>query len=185
MALCPVGAVSLKPDVSGTLMLYDDGERVFSTARLKMGSGTSGKLVTEVKKAMKHASKDAEFAIVDGSPGIGCPVIASMNGVSLILLVAEPSASGLSDLERIVNTGSQMSLKMAVCINKADVNPGKSAEIEAFCEKRGLPFTGRIPYDPAAVRAVNSGLTIADVDCEAGRAVRDVFKRTMALLKND
>jgi len=114
--------VTLKPAVAGELLLYTEGEKVFSTAQLKMGSGTSGMLVTEVKKQMKSAAADVEFAIIDGSPGIGCPVIASLSGVDMVLIVAEPSISGISDMERIINTAAKFGVKTAVCINKFDTN---------------------------------------------------------------
>ena len=80
-----------------------------------MGSGTSGKLVTEVKKQMQTAAINTEFAIIDGSPGIGCPVIASLSGVDMVLIVAEPSLSGISDMERIIKTAQQFKTKIAVC----------------------------------------------------------------------
>ena len=180
--LCPAGAVALVPSVAGELMLYSDADRVFSTAQLRMGSGTSGKLVTEVKKRMKSAAPQAELAVIDGSPGIGCPVIASMSGVNLALIVAEPSVSGISDMQRIVRTARILHTKLAVCVNKADTNPAKAEEIESFCRESDIPFVGRIPFDPEAVRAVNRGLTIAEVDCPSGRAVREVYNKTMKLL---
>ena len=120
--VCPVEAITMIPAVAGELMLYSDGEKVFSTAQLKMGSGTSGMLVTEVKKQMKAATVDTELAIIDGSPGIGCPVIASLSGVDMVLIVAEPSISGISDMERIINTAAKFGTKTAVCINKYDTN---------------------------------------------------------------
>ena len=90
--VCPVGAVSMMPSVDGALELFRNG-RVFSTATLKMGSGTSGKLVSEVKQNLIKAAPKEGFAILDGSPGIGCPVIASISGVHMVLVVAEPSVS--------------------------------------------------------------------------------------------
>ena len=105
--VCPAGAVRLLPDVAGKKELYT-GDRVFSTATLKMGRGNSGKLVTEVKKAMLKAAPPCELAIVDGSPGIGCPVIASVNGMDLVLVVAEPSGSGISDLKRLCATAATL-----------------------------------------------------------------------------
>ncbi len=104
--VCPVGAVTMAPAPAGKMMLYSDEGSVFSTARLNMGSGTSGKLVTEVKKRMTNAAPVTDLAIVDGSPGIGCPVIASLSGADMVLAVAEPSVSGLSDLKRIVETSA-------------------------------------------------------------------------------
>ncbi|HHX13477.1 MAG TPA: 4Fe-4S binding protein [Clostridiales bacterium] len=180
--ICPTGAVSLKPAAAGDLMLYSDQKNVFSTARLRMGSGTSGKLVSEVKNQMKSAAAHAELAIIDGSPGIGCPVIASMSGVDLVLVVAEPSLSGISDMERILNTAAVFGTKTAVCINKYDINIENTKKIEQFCIDRGQPFVGRIPFDQAAVSAINNGRTIVDVNCISGTAVKAVYHKTMALL---
>jgi MinD superfamily P-loop ATPase len=182
--LCPEGAVSLVPNIAGELMLDTGNDRVFSTAQLKMGSGTSGKLVTEVKKQMKAAAVSADIAIIDGSPGIGCPVIASLNGVNLVLIVAEPSVSGISDMERIIKTANILHIKLAVCINKADANLDKSEEIESFCREHEIPFVGRVPYDPTAVNAINSGLTITDIDCPSGQAVKSVYEKTFQLLNS-
>ena len=185
--VCPVGAVTLKPAVAGELMLYSThGEKVFSTAQLKMGCGTSGLLVADVKKQMKTAVADAgidtKFAIIDGSPGIGCPVIASLSGVDMVLIVAEPSVSGISDMERIINTAAKFGVKIAVCINKYDTNLANTEKIELFCKEHDLPFVGKVPFDSDAVKAVNSGQTIVDIDCISGTAVRDVYKRTMQIL---
>lgn len=185
-AVCPASAVSLKPAVAGELMLYADDNKVFSTAQLKMGSGTSGMLVTEVKKQIKSAAMpDTELAVIDGSPGIGCPVIASLSGVDMVLIVAEPSISGISDMERIIKTAETFRTKIGVCINKYDTNPANTEKIEEFCRAKGLSFTGRIPFDPEAVKAINNGQTIVDVDCSSGFAVKEVFRSTMKLLFNE
>lgn len=180
-ALCPVKAVSLLPSVAGELQLYHN-DHVFSTAQLKMGSGTSGMLVTEVKKQMKSVVVYADLAVIDGSPGIGCPVIASLSGVDMVLIVADPSVSGISDMERIIQTAQQFQTKIAVCINKYDTNLANSERIESFCKTRGLHMAGLIPFDPEAVTSINEGQTIVDRDCAAGQAVRDVFCQTMAVL---
>lgn len=181
-ALCPTGAIKLVPAEAGTLLLYQDSHHVFSTAQLNMGSGTTGKLVTEVKKQLRQAPAGVELAIIDGSPGIGCPVIASMSGVHLALLVAEPTVSGVSDLKRLIKTAEMLRTPVAVCVNKADTNPPVTAEIEVFCRAESIPFVGTIPFDPQVVSAVNSGRTIAETDCPAGRAVREVYDKTTALL---
>ncbi len=180
-AVCPVSAVTLKPAVAGELMLYINKEEVFSTAQLKMGSGTSGMLVTEVKKQMKSSS-DVEFAIIDGSPGIGCPVIASLSGVDMVLIVAEPSISGISDMKRIIKTAEKSGVKIAICINKFDTNSANTEKIEQFCKEEKLPFVGRMPFDNDAVKAINSGYTIVDTDCTSGKAVKDIYNNTIKLL---
>ena len=180
--ICPVEAITLNSAVAGELMLYSDEEKVFSTAQLKMGSGTSGMLVTEVKKQMKSVAVDAEFAIIDGSPGIGCPVIASLSGVDMVLIVAEPSISGISDMERIINTSAKFGTKIAVCINKFNTNLKNAKTIEEFCKKQGLPFVGKIPFDSDAVKAINNGQTVVDIDCTSGTAVKEVYHKTSNLL---
>ena len=182
--VCPVGAIQLVDSVAGDLMLYTE-EAVFSTAQLKMGSGTSGMLVTEVKKQMKSAAPEAPFAIIDGSPGIGCPVIASLSGVDMVLIVAEPSVSGISDMERIIKTAQGFETEIAVCINKYNTNFEKTEEIVAYCQTIGVPFVGKIPFDAKVVEAVNQGKSIVEVDCSAGSAVKEVYAKTMRLLSGE
>ncbi len=176
--ICPSEAIVLKPSKAGDLMLYK-GEAVFSTAQLKMGRGTSGMLVTDVKKNLKDSVAVDQFAIIDGSPGIGCPVIASISGVDMVLIVAEPSISGISDMERIVETAKKFQAKIAVCINKFDTNLELTDQIMAYCTLKEIPFVGKIPFDNAAVMAINNGLSIVELECDSGNAVRDVFEKTM------
>lgn len=173
--VCPVNAVTMEEDVAGSLTLYK-GDRVFSTAKLKMGRGNSGKLVTAVKLAMLKEAPDTELAVVDGSPGIGCPVIASMSGMDMILIVAEPSVSGKSDLKRLVETAEGFQQKIAVCVNKWNTSPEKTQEIEAWCREKGIAFVGRIPYDKAVPLAVNVGKSIAETDCEARTALLQIYQ---------
>lgn len=180
--VCPEDAVMLRTDVAGTKKLYtDDG--VFSTAALKMGRGNSGKLVTEVKLAMLKNAPDTALAIVDGSPGIGCPVMASMGGMDLVLIVAEPSLSGISDLKRLVKTARTFQTKLAVCVNKWDTNPECTADIQVFCDAESIPFAGKIPYDANASRAMNAGMSLAAVDCPATDALKAIFETTSRLLE--
>jgi MinD superfamily P-loop ATPase len=184
--VCPANAIGLRPDIAGELMLYTDDHQVFSTAELKMGSGTSGKLVTEVKKQIKNVTgSDNEVAVIDGSPGIGCPVIASLSGVDMVLIVSEPSISGISDMERIIKTAEIFKTKIGICINKHDINPENTKKIEQLCKDKGLLFTGKIPFDPEAVKAINNGQTIVDIDCPSGSAVKEVLNCTMKLLFNE
>ena len=173
--VCPAGAIKLKPAKAGDIELYKD-DVVFSTAKLKMGSGTSGLLVSEVKKQLKENAKDADFAIIDGSPGIGCPVIASISGVDMVLVVAEPSISGISDMERIISTASKFQTNSLVCVNKYDTNIEKTSEIKDFCSKNNIPYIGEIPFDKEAIKAVNCGLTIADIECESGNELQKIYE---------
>ena len=180
--VCPVEAVTMVPDAAGQLMLYKEEDRVFSTAQLKMGKGTSGLLVAEVKKRMREEAVEKEFAIIDGSPGIGCPVIASLSGVDMVLIVAEPSISGMSDMERVIDTAMKFGVKIAVCVNKYDVNRETTEKIEKFCQAQNLHFVGLIPFDKEAVRSINEGKTIVETDCPSGQAVKAIYEKTMDLL---
>lgn len=182
-AVCPEKAVNLAPDPAGELMLHTDANSVFSTARLKMGKGNSGMLVTQVKKRMNAAAqRQVPFAIIDGSPGIGCPVIASLSGGDMALIVAEPSLSGISDMRRIITTAGKLGVFMAVCVNKYDLSVAHTQAIEAFCRQNDIPFVGRIPFDSQVVKAVNNGRSIIDVDCPSGKAVHSIFTVTISLL---
>ena len=180
--VCPVKAVELHKDQAGDRYLFRQEGRLFSTARLKMGRGNSGKLVTEVKMAMLKQAPDCDLALADGSPGIGCPVIASFSGMDLALVVAEPSLSGISDLKRLIKTAETLQTRLAVCVNKWDISPENTEKIQALCETQGIPFLGKIPYDTAASRAVNQGQSLADVDCPAREALYDIYVKTSELL---
>jgi MinD superfamily P-loop ATPase len=179
--ICPVDAISLENIVSGKLMLYND-DIAFSTAKLKMGSGTSGMLVTEVKNQLRDVVKNTELTIIDGSPGIGCPVIASISGVDLVLVVTEPSVSGISDMERIIETAQKFQTKIAICVNKYNTNIKNSERIVQFCQDNQIPFVGKIPFDSNAVKAINNEKSIIDIDCDAGNATKDVYNKIMKIL---
>lgn len=179
--ICPQKAVDLKPMISGKLKLFEN-DYLFSTAQLVAGSGNSGMLVTEVKKSLLLSKRDIPLAIIDGSPGIGCPVIASISGVDMILLVTEPSLSGLNDMKRIIKTADSFKVPVSVCINKYDINIANSEIIEDFCRENNLFLSGKIPYDPDAVKATNNGNSIVDEDCKAGEAIRNVFNSCINIL---
>jgi MinD superfamily P-loop ATPase len=183
--ICPAAAITLLPSNAGDLKLFENYDKsVFSTAQLKMGSGASGKLVTEVKKQMTASVNHADFAIIDGSPGIGCPVIASLSGVDMVLIVAEPSVSGISDMNRIIITAERFKVKTAVCINKYNTNFHNTELIISYCKKYQLPFVGKIPFDKKAVEAINSGLSIVDIDCASGEAVKEVYNKIISQPNN-
>ena len=184
-ALCPVKAVEMSPAIAGELMLYKKDKAVFSTAQLKMGSGTSGMLVTRVKKQMNDAADpQTEMAIIDGSPGIGCPVIASLSGVDIVLIVAEPSLSGISDMERIVKTARHFGVMMAICVNKYDTNLNNTQKIKEYAAAENIVFVGTIPFDEKAGKAINRGFSVVDIPCPAQKAVEKLFSTTMELLKD-
>lgn len=181
--LCPEKAITMLKTKAGELKLYSNERSNFSTATLAMGSGTTGLLVTQVKNQLKEVASESEFAIIDGSPGIGCPVIASLTGADLALIVAEPSISGISDMKRIILTAAKLGVPIALCINKSDTNDDLTAKIKHFCQEEKILFVGKIPFDPVAIQAVNEGKTVIDYPCASGEAVRSVYTKTMQMLK--
>lgn len=180
-AICPAKCINMTKYASGKLTLYKNG-KTFSSAELKTGAGVSGKLVSEVKKQMRENAVPCDFSIIDGSPGIGCPVIASLSGVSAVIIVTEPTLSGLSDLKRIVETAAAFQPKMGVIINKYDVNTAICTDITKFCNGINVDVLGKIPYDKNVGRAINNGLTAVDVECPAGNAIKNIYKKTTALI---
>lgn len=174
----------MKEAVAGEMMLYRNGS-VFSTAKLSMGSGTSGKLVSEVKKQLASIVDKETIAIIDGSPGIGCPVIASLSGADMALIVAEPSISGISDMERIITSAKHFGVKTIVCVNKYDININNTRKIESYCRENEIPFAGKIPYDENAIKAINEGKSIAEVECMAGYAIKAIYDRIIEIMKGN
>lgn len=182
--VCPAQAITMVDDVAGNLTLYKENNSTFATAKLVMGRGNSGLLVTSVKKMLyENLSKDfletknpENIAIIDGSPGIGCPVLASINGVNMVLLVTEPSISGLSDLERIALTTKRLGIETKVIINKYDANLTNTKKIIDFCKTLGLEIIGKLPFDKEVPKAINAGKTIADTNSVAKKAVIDIIK---------
>lgn len=180
--VCPAKAIHLEDDIAGKLMLYKD-DFTFSTAELKMGRGNSGKLVMAVKKQLDKNS-DADLAIIDGSPGIGCPVIASISGADMVLIVAEPSLSGISDMERILKTIERFDVPAVVCINKYDTSPEKTEEIILFCKENNIPFIGKIPLDSEVTKAQNNGTSLIHTDCSASKAIKEIYNEIKNLMIN-
>lgn len=147
--ICPVEAVEMEKSLSGEWFVSHTKYGPFVHARLGIGEENSGKLVTETrKKARELAEKNnLDLVIIDGPPGIGCPVIASLSGADMALIVTEPTLAGIHDMERVAQTAHHFKISTACCINKCDINPENSAIIEDWCQKNSIPLMGKIPFD--------------------------------------
>lgn len=162
--VCPQNAVQLKHKESGEWYVSETRFGPFVHARLNPGEENSGKLVALVRH---HARVLAEergipWLIVDGPPGIGCPVISAMAGGGATLIVTEPSPSGMHDLRRVAELALQMRVARAVCINKWDINPKMTMEIESLCRDLGLEVLGRVSYDEKVTRALMARKTLLE-----------------------
>jgi MinD superfamily P-loop ATPase len=155
-------------------------------ANLFPGQENSGKLVTLVKQRARLQALDEgrELVIVDGPPGIGCPVISAVSGASLALIVAEPTMAGVHDMRRILQTVQHFGVRALVCVNKADVYPAGAEEIESFCRENGIETVGRIPFDVTVTAAMVAGEAVTAFQPEAPSsvAIRQVWERVVESL---
>src|SRR6056297_475847 len=181
---CPVTdnqgrkAIRLEDDSSGTTRIEKMNNEIFSNANLKIGNGASGKLVTEVRKNMYKHKTDEELAIIDGSPGIGCPVIASLTGIEFCVLVAEPSISGIHDMVRILETSGSFSTKCFIVINKYNNNLEKTKQIEDIAKEKGVEVLGKIPFDKRVVSITNQGKPVVDyLDTHASIEIISIWNK--------
>lgn len=162
--MCPVDAIHLEKVVTGNTYVSETDKGTFSHALLDIGAEGSGKLVTEVRKNTKKYEKDEEWLLIDGSPGIGCVVIASITGADAVVIVTEPTKSGISDLQRVHAVAKHFEIPALVCINKHDLNLRASSEIESFCKEKDIPVIGKIPFTPEIVDALREFKTPVDAN---------------------
>ncbi|MFP4354545.1 MAG: ATP-binding protein [Phycisphaerae bacterium] len=177
---CPAGAIEMFDSVNGRWMLSQTRLGPMVHAALTPGADNSGKLVHTVKtQAIELAqARQADWLLVDGAPGTGCPVIASIAAADLVLIVTEPTRSGLHDMQRVAELAKHFSIPAAVCINKADINPQIADEITTSATDRNLPVLARIDYDPAVTAAQRAGLSIVEFGtAPAADQVRSLWSR--------
>ncbi len=175
---CPQKAIHLEEVKTGELFVSNTPRGTFSHALLDIGAEGSGKLVTEVKKNVYNSQKGEDWALIDGSPGIGCVVIASITGADAVVAVCEPTKSGKSDLERVLGVARHFGISAFVCINKYDLNSEITSEIEEFCEKEGVPVIGKIPFDPSIVKALRDFKTPIEAGNElVSNEIENIWKR--------
>ena len=165
--VCPRDAISMNEQNVGKWFLSNvkTGTKMVH-AKLEIGAENSGKLVAKVKNEAKIlAEKDGKvIVIVDGSPGIGCPVVSSLSGASYVVLVTEPSVSGIHDLKRVYELVKKFGIKAGCIINKADINSDKTKEIHKFLKEEKLELINEIPYDENFTKAMTMGKTIVEFD---------------------
>lgn len=148
-------------------------------AKLAIGADNSGKLVAQVKNKAKELAEqlNKKYIIVDGSPGVGCPVVSSLSGASYVVLVTEPTVSGLHDLKRVYELVKKFNLKAGCIINKYDLNKNVSAEIEQFLESEAIDKLANLPYDKAFTEAMIQGLTIVETNNNIKQFLEKTWKK--------
>jgi MinD superfamily P-loop ATPase len=188
-ALCPAGAVKFSEHSAGTWYVTDIGNNErFVYAEMLPGEDNSGKLVAAVRNEAKVEAKAAgnSLIIIDGPPGIGCPVISSITGTKLVIVVTEPTPAGVHDLERVIALTVHFRIKTAVVVNKCDINPLLLNTVKDYCTRNNIDFLGEIPFEPAITEAQKSGKAIIDYnsECKASVAIKDIFKRLQTMVGN-
>lgn len=188
VTLCPAQAVDFPVRYCGDW--YQSTCRLGSMvhAQLFPGQENSGRLVALLRQEARTIAKEqnSQFIISDGPPGIGCPVISSLSGTDLALIITEPTQSGLHDLERVVELSRHFRVPAAVVINKHDLNPAMSQEVEAYCFKESLPLVGRLPHNPKVVEAMLAGLSISEFDPQGlGSELRLIWSKVDQLTPRD
>jgi MinD superfamily P-loop ATPase len=168
--VCPINAITLAERVSGEAYISKTKYGFMSHALLHPGESNSGKLVTLVRQNAKILAEKEKcnLIIIDGSPGIGCPVIASITGVDVALVVTEPTLSGIHDLERVLQLLDHFNVAPFVCINMYDVNTSNTNKILSFCKENRIEVVGIIPFSPEVTQAMVNGKTIVEYSPMSG-----------------
>ncbi len=166
MTMCPVKAIDFPERLSGEWYVSDTRYGPMVHARLNPGSENSGKLVARVREEARRLAHDQalDLVLIDGPPGIGCPVIAALTGASLVLVVTEPTRSGEHDLARVLDLTRHFKISAMVCVNKWDINPDQAAEIERRAVQAGASIAGRIRYDRGVTAAQLAGKSFVELD---------------------
>jgi len=161
---CPEEAIDMEENISGEWFISETKYGPMVHARLGIAEENSGKLVTIVRENASSIAvkRNLDFVIVDGPPGIGCPVIASLSGVDIALVVTEPTLSGIHDMERVIDVAKHFGVKAVCLINKYDINLENSGSIEDWCKKNKIPVLGKIPFDNSVSESIVKGIPIVE-----------------------
>lgn len=184
---CPEEAIVMRENLAGHWFVSETEYGPMVHARLGVAEENSGKLVTTVRNEAKRIAEErgVNVIITDGPPGIGCPVISSLSGAHLALIVTEPTLSGMHDLERVMGVCRHFSVPAIVCINKYDINEENSRQIEAMCAELGVEVAALIPFDNSVTEALIRGLPVVSyADGEAAHQVRATWQKVNGALSN-
>ncbi|MBI9035199.1 MAG: ATP-binding protein [Bacteroidales bacterium] len=165
--ICPVDAITMNDSLTGELYISTTRlNNVLVHAELNIGAENSGKLVSKVRKVAKQLAVNNEipYVIIDGTPGIGCPVIASITGVSYVVVVTEPTISGVHDLYRVYQLIERFGIKSGCIINKSDLNEDMTEKIKTYLNENNIDLISELPYDNIFTEAITSGKTVVEFD---------------------
>lgn len=175
--VCPQKAIELREEKGADTFITKIESSIISRAEMEIGSDGSGKLISFLRKNGRRFNQDEKLTIIDGSPGIGCPVISSITGSDAVLIVTEPTQSGLEDLMRVVSLCQHFGILTMVCINKYDINEKMKEKIESFIEEQDLYYVGKIPFDHTVMKSINELKPIIYYEnSTAGNAIKRMWR---------
>ena len=184
--VCPVDAITMKDSMSGHSFISETKYGYLCHARLGIAQENSGKLVALVRQNAKLIAErdNLDYIITDGPPGIGCPVISSLSGASMALLVTEPTLSGIHDLERVIGVCRHFGVPVLVCVNKYDLNEQNTYRIESYCGSEGIEVIARISFDNVVTEAIVKGLPVVEYsDTKVTQQIKDLWQIISAKLE--
>ena len=172
--ICPMDAITMQQSLSGHWFISETRYGPLVHARLGVAQENSGKLVAIVRQKAKQIAEEGglDYIISDGPPGTGCPVISSLSGVSLAVIVTEPTLSGIHDLKRVISVCHHFAVPVIVCINKYDINQDNSRQIEDYCQSQGIEVVAQIPFDTSVTKALIKGIPV--VEYSRNRVSREI-----------
>jgi MinD superfamily P-loop ATPase len=178
--ICPVEAVEMKENLCGEWYLSETGYGPFVHAKLGIAQENSGKLVACIREKAKEIARarHLDYVIIDGPPGIGCPVLASLTDTDLTIVVTEPTLSGIHDAQRVLQLARHFRIPAGIVINKWDINPERSREIETLCSAEGVSLLGRIPFSKTVAQSLIRAVPYVETaDDEISAAIRAAWSR--------
>ena len=183
--VCPVEAITMNECKAGDWFISSTKYGPLVNARLGIAQENSGKLVALVRQHAKELAKSNgfDYIISDGPPGIGCPVISSLSGANLALLVTEPTLSGMHDLERVLGVCQHFGIPALVCINKYDLNEDNARQIENYCLNQGVAVAARIPFDNIVTEALVLGQPVVEYsDGKVAQEIQRLWQKVTEVL---
>lgn len=184
---CAAGAVEMREHLAGNFFVSETRYGPMVHAKLGIAEANSGLLVSKVKEYANNIAREngRKLILVDGPPGIGCPVIASLGNADAVLLVAEPTLSGIHDLKRVIKLAEHFGIKPLVLINKFDINKYNAQQIEEFCREQNIEMLGKLPYDEIFTKAQVHGLPVveyAGADNETVREIKALWQNVLKVM---
>jgi MinD superfamily P-loop ATPase len=182
---CPYHAIKFELKKSGDWFESNTRFGKLIHAKLGIDEENSGKLVSEIKNHARLVAKrsNSDLIIVDGSPGIGCPVIASISGAHLVAIVTEPTLSGIHDAERVYKLTNHFKIPACMCVNKYDLNLELTNKIESFCKENDIKLVGKIPYSKEFTEAQIKGLSMVEYsDNNITKQIKNMWSHISSIL---